>query len=303
MPRVSVLLTCYNHLDYLGPCLDSLRSQTFRDFEVIALDDGSTDGTREFLAKQADLRVHLNESNLGTYGTLNVGLGLATGDWIAVFNDDDLWAPEKLQRQIEALEGWPRTGLVHTSGWFIGPDGNRLSDPEPLGFPWPKTKSGDVLADLMHHNQIITSSALFSREAVERVGQFDPSFYGCGDWQMWLRIASEFDVVHVDEPLTFYRVHETNAARNEDRMNDDSRRIREWLATWEAISPESERAGIPEAVAHNWACLGTERAWNGEMRAARAAYARAIKLRPGRPQTYLRWLAAWGPRNWFRRLR
>ena len=95
MPRVSILLTCYNHLDYL-PAAHSIRTQTFQDFEVIAIDDGSTDVSREWLASQNNITLVLNEKNLGTYGTLNKGLDLATGEFIAVLNDDDVWMPEKL---------------------------------------------------------------------------------------------------------------------------------------------------------------------------------------------------------------
>lgn len=77
MPRVSVLLTCYNHRRYLPAAVDGLRAQTFRDFETLALDDGSTDGSREWLSEQPDLRTVFNARNLGTYATLNEGLPLA----------------------------------------------------------------------------------------------------------------------------------------------------------------------------------------------------------------------------------
>src|SRR4051794_4385552 len=103
MPRVSILLTCYNHLTYLPECLEGVLSQTFADYEILALDDGSTDGTREWLLEKEAaglLRCIFNEKNIGTYGTLNVGLAEAAGDLIAVLNDDDLWAPEKLARQV-----------------------------------------------------------------------------------------------------------------------------------------------------------------------------------------------------------
>ncbi|MFN3961816.1 MAG: glycosyltransferase family 2 protein, partial [Fimbriimonadaceae bacterium] len=107
-------------MDYIQEAWDSIQAQTYRDFEVIALDDGSTDGTREWLTAHATgARIEFNPQNLGTYATLNRGLELAEGEFIAVFNDDDVWGPEKLRRQVEALDNNPRVGLVHTSGWFI----------------------------------------------------------------------------------------------------------------------------------------------------------------------------------------
>jgi len=302
MPRVSILLTCYNHMAYLPACVDSIRAQSFQDFEVIALDDGSTDGSREWLSSQSDLRLIFNETNLGTYGTLNVGLSAASGEFIAVLNDDDLWGPEKLARQVAAMDSDSKVGFVHTGGWFIDGAGDRIADPEPLGFPFPRTGDGDLLPDLIDHNQMITSSLLVRAEAFDKCGPFDPGFYGCGDWQMWLRIAEHYDGRYIDAPLVFYRVHGANAFLNTEKMNDDSRRIREWLAEQEARFNLDSRPGLRHAFAHNWACLGTERAWNGDMKRAREAYRQAIRREPGRWRTYLRWVAAWGPPGLFRRL-
>ena len=301
MPRVSILLTCYNHLKYLPDCLESVRKQTFQDYEVIALDDGSTDSTREWLTQQEDVRRIFNEKNLGTYATLNVGLENASGEYIAVLNDDDLWAPEKLARQVEVLDNSPKVGFVHTGGWFIDGEGKRIADPEPLGFPFPRTITGDLYPTLIDHNQMITSSLLVRGEAFEKCGPFDPEFYGCGDWQMWLRLAKHYDGAFVDADLTFYRVHGANAFLNTEKMNADSRRIREWLALEESNN-DLNREGLADAFAHNWACLGTERAWNGDMAGARGAYKQAIKRRPERWKTYIRYLATFGGRKLFRRL-
>ncbi|MCC7229404.1 MAG: glycosyltransferase [Fimbriimonadaceae bacterium] len=307
MPRVSILLTCYNHLRYLPAALDGIQAQTFRDYEVLALDDGSKDGSREFLLEQeakGALRCLFNEQNLGTYATLNVGLKEAKGEFIAILNDDDLWGPEKLMRQVTLLDQDAKIGLVHTGGWFIGEDGNRLADPAPLGFIYPSTPTGDVLALEILYNHIITSSVLIRRECIERCGPFDPSFFGSGDWQMWLRIAREFHIGYVDEALAFYRVHGQNASHQKDKINEDDARIREWITTWQgemadrsAIEPE-----LRSAFAHNWACLGTERTWAGDGSAGRRAYREALKMNPRRLKTYLRWMATYLPSRAFRRL-
>src|SRR5215469_9999225 len=146
MPAVSVLLTCFNHLAYLPAALDGVLKQTFRDLEIIAIDDGSTDGTREWLSEKAPILnseipnpshsptpdtqrpLHLifNEKNLGTYASLNVALSKAKGDYIAILNDDDLWAPTKLEKQIALFEAHPRVGLVHTDGEFIDGHGKAI---------------------------------------------------------------------------------------------------------------------------------------------------------------------------------
>lgn len=299
MPKISVLLTCYNHLRYLPAAYQGILDQTFTDYEILALDDGSTDGTRAWLAEQNDPRLRLifNESNLGTYATLNVGLREAKGDFIAILNDDDLWAPHKLEKQLAAFAENPKLGLVHTSGWFIDAEGGRHPSARPLGFPFPHMSKADALPQLIDHNQIITSSALIRREAFEKCGEFDPAFYGCGDWHMWLRIARQYEIGFVDEPLTFYRVHGENAALNDQKMFEDGKRIREWIATWEENRPD-----LRAAFAHNWACLGTERTWLGDKAGGRRAYLESLKRMPGRLKTYLRLLATWLPRRAFRKL-
>lgn len=305
--KVSILLTCYNHIRYLPLALDGILGQTFSDYEILALDDGSRDGSREWLKEresEGKLRCIFNEHNLGTYATLNVGLAEAKGEYIAILNDDDLWAAGKLARQVELLEANPKIGLVHTGGWFIGEGGNRLADPAPLGFVYPSTPTGDVLALEILYNHIITSSVLIRRECFEECGPFDPSFFGSGDWQMWLRIAQKYEAGYVDEPLTFYRVHGLNASHQKDKINEDDARIRQWISTWQTAF-ESRIAKEPElhaAFSHNWACLGTERTWAGHASEGRKAYIQALRMNPRRLKTYIRWLATFLPKPLFRKL-
>ncbi len=304
MPKVSVLLTSYNHVDFLPQAVESLRRQTFQDFEVLALDDGSRDGSREWLLEQSDLRCFFHEKNLGTYGNLNFGLDHAVGEYIAVFNDDDYWASDKLAKQVEVLDSDANVGLVHTSGWFVGPQGERIEG-EPLGFPWPEGRSGFVLPDLIYKNRVIASSAMFRRSWTQEIGQFDPEFWGCGDWHMWLRFSERGPVGYLDEPLTFYRVHPDQACRDEEKMTADSLRIREWLESrrGELNEKYSGDSDLEQALIHNLACVGTERMWLGDRRGGRRAYWESLKLNPLRWKSALRLGASFLPAKTFRSLR
>lgn len=303
MPRVSILLTCYNHFAYLPTCWQGVVDQTYRDFEIIALDDGSTDGTRQWLSKrEGEARIVLNEENLGTYATLNRGLEAANGEFVAILNDDDVWLPTKLEQQIALLERFPRVGLVHTDGYFIDGAGNRLEG-SPLGFEFPRTESGDVFLDLAYQNKIIASAALVRRECFEELGGFDGSYFGSGDWQMWLRIAERWEIGYVGQPLTLYRVHGENASHKLERIWRDDQRLREWLAPKLDSATAYDAARLSRAKAHNWACLGTVRMLNGDPRGARAAFAASLREQPGRLKSALRWAATFLPRSAFRRLR
>lgn len=303
MPRVSILLTCYNHIPYLPAAVAGIQAQTFQDFEVIALDDGSTDGTREWLTEHKDEKLQLvfNERNLGTYGTLNVGLQHATGEFIAILNDDDVWHPTKLEKQLALFDSHMKVGLVHTDGRFI--DGNgHVTEGNPLGFAFPRTETGDVLLALMDANKIIASAALVRRECFQKLGGFNPDYFGSGDWEMWYRIAEHYDVGYVAEPLTDYRVHGTNASHKLDRIWRDDEKLREWIA--ERVSGYQGRFpadDLRRAEAHNWACLGTVRTLNGDPAGGREAYRKSLALEPGRWKSRLRWLATFLPRSVFRK--
>ena len=287
MPRVTVLLTCYNHRRYLPAAVEGLRSQTFQDFETIALDDGSSDGSREWLAEQKDLRRVFNATNLGTYGTLNEGLRLTDSELVAVLNDDDVWLPEKLERQVSLLDAHPEVGLVHTGGHFIDGEGNR-TEGNPLGFRFPTFETGDILRGLVFENKIIASAALARRECFERVGEFNPSYFGSGDWEMWWRICERYAAGFVDAPLTLYRVHGANASHKLERIWRDDERLREFFAERiDALDGRIDR----EAAAFNQAALGTVRMLNGKTIEARAAYRESLRLNSRRPQTLLRLMA------------
>jgi hypothetical protein len=121
---------------------------------------------------------------------------------------------------------------------------------------------------------------------------------------MWLSVARENPIGYVNEPLTFYRVHETNASRNVEKMREDESRIRDWIMSWPAedFGEYEHPLELHRAFAHNWACLGTIRTWRGDPQGGRHAYVRSIGMMPLRFKSYLRWLLTFLPRDTFRKL-
>ena len=302
MPRVSILLTCYNHLAYLPAALDGIRNQTLQDYEVIALDDGSTDGSRKWLAQQPRIQVVLNEKNLGTYGTLNRGLDLASGEFIAILNDDDVWMPEKLAQQVALLDANPAIGIVQTGGEFVDGSGKPIEG-EPLGFKYPQFESGDILLDLVYENKFITSATMFRASLIKQIGGFNEDYFGSADWEMWFRIVEQAQAGCIAENLTQYRVHDANASLNSEKIWRDDQRLREWmLPRLEDLDSRFDAARVTLAKAHCWAALGTARMLNGDARSAREAYRASIHLLPKRLKSYLRYAATFlGPKG-FRKL-
>jgi len=302
MPRVSILLTCYNHVKYLSACVEGVRRQTFRDFEIVAIDDGSKDGTREWLAQQPDIRCIFNAENLGTYETLNVGLRSTDGEFVAVLNDDDLWEPEKLSKQVQLLDAHPKVGLVHTGGTFIDGEGKQIEG-NPLGFAFPRFETGDILLGLVYENKVIASAALARRSCFEQLGGFNREYFGSGDWEMWFRIAEQHEVGFVDEPLTHYRVHGANASHKLERIWRDDEKLRSWIAPrLESLDGRFPVSDVRKARAFNQAALGTVVTLNGKPAEGRRAYAASIGLNPTRWKTYARYAATFLPPSVFRKL-
>ena len=301
--RVTVLLTCYNHFAYLPAALEGVRRQTYRDFEIVAIDDGSTDGTREWLSAQPDVRCIFNETNLGTYATLNVGLRASESELVAILNDDDVWQPEKLQRQVALLDAEPGVGLVHTGGRFIDGQG-QVTEGNPLGFAFPRFETGDILLGLVYENKIIASAALVRRQCYVELGGFNEEYFGSGDWEMWFRIAEAHQVGFVDGELTSYRVHGTNASHKLERIWRDDEKLRMWIGDrLTRLAPDRfPREQVIEAQAFNLAALGTVKTLNGNPRAGRTCYQTSLLFNPRRWQTYLRYLATFLPRSVFRKL-
>lgn len=304
MPRVSILLTCYNHVRFLPAAFESIQSQTFKDYEIIAIDDVSADGTREWLADRPEAFERIfNEKNLGTYASLNVALAKAKGEFVAILNDDDLWSPEKLAEQLALFAAHPKVGLVHTDGAFIDGEGKPIEG-SPLGFEFPRTETGDVLLGLMYANKIIASAVLVRMECFHKLGGFNENYFGSGDWEMWMRIAEQYEIGFVPKPLTFYRVHGGNASHKLDRIWRDDEMLRDWIAARSELyrAKGYDRRALERAMAHNAACLGTVKTLNGDPAGGRKAYRESISLAPGRLKSYVRWLATFLPKPLFRKL-
>ncbi|MDW8104389.1 MAG: glycosyltransferase [Armatimonadota bacterium] len=294
MPLVSVVLTSYNHAVYLPQAIESALGQTLGDTEIVAIDDASTDGSPELLQRYADrVRVVLHTANRGTYATLNEGIGLTSAPYIAILNSDDVWLPEKLEKQLAVIERDARIGLVHTGFRVIDGEGNPMKG-NPLGIRFHPRPQGDLLPDLLTRNLFITSSVLFRRECVEQCGLFEEHLFGMGDWDLWLRIAEHYQIGYVPEPLTLYRLHgQNNMYRSARMLADDlwihEERIRKRI-------PELLRRGgwrMRYAIGVALAALGVIYSKLEEHDKALVAFLQSLRYCPWRLKTWWRLLRVW----------
>jgi len=213
-PRVSIIVPAYNVELFLAEALASVQQQTFREFEVIVVDDGSTDRTseiaRQFVEKDARF-ILLRQPNAGPAAACNVALKQARGEWIAFLGADDVWLPEKLTAQLDLLEQEPHANLLFTDYflWNGQSDcGRRYGDPD-------KFPNGDVGRRLIFFDLFGTSTVMIKREILDVVGPFDVELLLAEDWDLWLRIAERgLCAKGVRQPLTRYRVWPGSASRN-----------------------------------------------------------------------------------------
>jgi glycosyltransferase involved in cell wall biosynthesis len=211
---VSVVLPTFNRLRFLRPAIESVYAQTFNDWELIIADDGSTLETRQYLQSCADdprVKVvwlaHTGRPSM----VRNAALLRAGGEYVAFLDSDDLWAPRKLQRQVEALRARVNCRWSYTAFLRVDACGNPL--PEEAHRPWAPHE-GDIFAQVVTGRASIrTPSVLATRRLLVQAGGFDEAMLSAEDYDLWLRLALYSEVAIVDEPLVYVRYHDENHTR------------------------------------------------------------------------------------------
>lgn len=209
MPKVSVVIPAYNAMTYLPETVESVLRQIFTDFEVLIVDDGSSDHIAQWASQIVDPRVKLiSQENQGLPGARNTGIAQAQGEYIAFLDADDLWEPTKLEKQVRCLDDNPAVGLVHT--WMVLVDEQGKS----TGRVMPSNAEGDVWKQLAEKNVIACPSVIVRRCCFETVGVFDRSLRSLEDWDMWIRIATRYPFAVIKEPLASYRQLPSSMSKN-----------------------------------------------------------------------------------------
>ena len=208
-PQVSVVIPAYNAAPYLRQALDSVLAQTFRDLEVIVVDDGSTDATSQILSGYASRVRVLRQQNAGVAKARNHGIAASKGRYVAFLDADDAWYPHKIDRQVATLSSDGRQGAIYTR--FVATD----ADLRPSGLRWQPGRRA-LLEDLLFDGNVIAAGAstvLCDRALLDQLGGFDPSFSLCADWELWIRLAAVSGFTYLDEALALYRRHPGNMSR------------------------------------------------------------------------------------------
>lgn len=204
IPKATVLMPAYNCETYVVAAVNSILAQTFIDFELVVIDDGSTDATRSLLESIHDPRLRLvcNERNIGLIGTLNCGLELATGRYIARMDADDVSAPERLEKQILYLEEHPE---VHALGSMV----NLINEKGKVfgaisGYP---TDPDEIHRYLLRECCLIHPSVIFRKDTVKAAGGYSADARHAEDYDLWLRLSDHYKIANLPDKLVSYRMH------------------------------------------------------------------------------------------------
>jgi GT2 family glycosyltransferase len=210
-PKVSIVIPAYNAMTYLPATLASVFRQTFGDFEVLLVDDGSTDSIQTWVAQTlSDRRVKLiSQPNQGLSAARNTGIEHSQSEYIAFLDADDLWHPTKLAQQVQWLDTHPTIGLIYHQTAQIDAAGT------PTGRVLGSEIAGNILPQMLQRNLIdCPSSVVVRRQCFDRVGLFDRTLRSVEDWDMWIRIAAIYPVAVICQPLVYYRQHSSNMSKN-----------------------------------------------------------------------------------------
>jgi glycosyltransferase involved in cell wall biosynthesis len=261
MPEVSVVIPTRDRSRLLALTLHSALWQRSVDLEVVVVDDGSSDDTAQVVAGLADPRVRLvrHDRPQGGSAARNRGIAEARGEWVAFLDDDDLWAPDKLARQLQAARysgrTWVYAGEVSMDQRLRILDGGPPAPPE------------QVMERLTRHNAVPAgaSNVVVHIDALARAGAFDTGLCNNEDWDMWIRLARLGPPAWVRRPLVALRVHPGNASQNMDRM----------LQELDVIA-DRYRIPVDWAAHYRWAAWSCLRA--GRRSAALRYYAHAVRV-------------------------
>ncbi|MCK4820034.1 glycosyltransferase [bacterium] len=214
IPNVTVCMPNYNYGHFVGQAIQSVLDQDFDDFELIIVDDCSTDNSDAVIRSFSDgrIRYYRNKANIGRLKNINKCIQLSRGKYITILPSDDLYTPDSLDKRKEVLDSNPSVGLVFSSALIIDERGEIVRKSCPFNNSWVK-KGEEVFQSLVLGNYIGTLTCMVRKSCFDRLGLLNENIKATGsrDWEMWLRTSLFYDVAYISSSLGFERVHAGNA--------------------------------------------------------------------------------------------
>jgi len=283
-PKVSVVITCYNYGQYVESALQSVFSQTFQDFEIILINDGSTDDSEEKIHPfLSDPRLkYIKQNNSGQANAKNRGIKQAKGQFIAFLDADDLWEKTKLEKQLP-LFSHDKIGVVYSRAKYINKDGMPLHT--TIKGKYLQPRSGNVTNFLFFDNFIPFSSSIIRRQCLKTFNGFNESLEMGIDWNLWLKISTQYAFKFINEPLLIYRVGHPGqmSKKAEKRHSCSDQTMKQFIHQYpEMVSPDI----IRRALSYTYCNRG--RYFSGkDLSLANQYYTMALRQSPFEARAYI----------------
>lgn len=210
MPKVSVIMPVHNSEDYLREAIDSILNQTFTDFEFIIIDDGSSDHSQEIVKSYFDSRIrfYINAQNMGVAATLNRGLELATGEYVARMDSDDISLPERFEKQVSYMDTHQKVAVCATGVRLFGAqNGERVFS----------ATNAQLKVDLLFNNCFAHPTVMMRRSVVGGKCKYNEAFSAMEDYALWVEVSREYELATIEDVLVMYRVHQSQVTQNQPK--------------------------------------------------------------------------------------
>lgn len=307
LPRVSVVIPCYNAERYIAETLRAVQAQAGAALEIIVVDDGSRDGSAAVVqAGFPEVRL-IRRANAGVAAARNAGIEAATGEWVAFCDADDIWLPGKLAAQFAAMQAVPGCRMSYTA-WHVWPSAEPRPDPALLAElaaaaqdtrRWAGA-TGWLYPELLLDCVVWTSTVLMQRNLLAETGGFPTDLRIGEDYDLWLRASRLTRIERVAQPLALYRQHPQSITRSAPSANYRGRVIQNALDRWGYAGPDGRRADeavVRRMLAKTWSDYAAAQIQAGERAAGRASAWQALALDRGHLPGWKLLLRSWLPRR------
>lgn len=308
-PSVSIIIPTYNVERFIRDTIESILAQTYRDFEIIVVDDGSNDRTCEIVSAYGPPVRLIPQANAGVCAARNRGIEEAAGQFICLMDHDDYWFPDKLARQVEVMHAHADCGVVFSSfiRWHPNATGE-FSPPESFEVTAIPDEIDSDFSGWIYHQFLIdcwmlTSTAMFRRNVFEKCGRFDEGLPYSEDWDLWLRVSREFAFVKLKRPNTLYRQHASQGSRVQRSIDYRTKLLTEATSRWGFCSTDGrcvDREVFSKALAKYHAEFAYEHLRFGNRIIALKSFGKAWAINPLELKFPLYMIAAavgWKPRR------
>lgn len=216
MVIVSVVMPTFNRAEFLGEAVSSVLTQTFRELELLIVDDGSTDSTPELVSALRDSRIrYVRQEHRGVSAALNTGWRAAHGELIGRLDSDDRWLPELLATLVPPLHADANIALAYGRAQWMDPQGRLLPNVMGTNEKFP----GQTLKSLLYGDFVTPMAVVIKKTCLETVGGYDESLSANEDWDLWIRLAEKYRFAYADRVLAHYRVHSQNLTHSRSEKN------------------------------------------------------------------------------------